>query len=126
MTDDQTPAGKTSPEEATEALQWLMEPAGTGEVKIRIELGEGAELAPEIREAVDALAKAIEDQEVQGYYNNLWTVSLLNSSFRADFVRVCSACGAGECGKRGPSLALGFGARPVVNPATFQNQNRFR
>ena len=120
MADDRNPAGKSSSEEAEEALQWLLEPAAPGEVKIRIEIGEGAELAPEIREAVDALAKAIQDQEVAGY--NQWSMSLQGARMSADFVRVCSACGTGgpTCNCKS-SHSLGFGSRSFgINPATFR------
>lgn len=45
--------------------RWVVAP---GEARINISIGREAKLAPEVREALDRLARVLEDQaEVQGY-----------------------------------------------------------
>jgi hypothetical protein len=46
--------------------RWLLEPR-PGEAQIHIAVGEGAAVTPELREALEALAGAIHQGEVEGY-----------------------------------------------------------
>ena len=46
--------------------RWLVEP-GFGETCIHVAVGDGAVLTPELRAAVEALAGALQQEEVQGY-----------------------------------------------------------
>jgi hypothetical protein len=46
--------------------RWLLKPR-PGEVQIHVAIGEGAELTPELREALEALASALGQEEVEGY-----------------------------------------------------------
>ncbi len=51
---------------ASEDPRWLAEPA-PGAVDVHIAVHEDAELTPELRGAIEGLAKALEEQEVEGY-----------------------------------------------------------
>jgi hypothetical protein len=46
---------------------WLLEPPGPGEVQVRIEIGEGVELSPEARAALETLMNGLEEEEVAGF-----------------------------------------------------------
>jgi hypothetical protein len=46
--------------------RWLREPPPGG-ADIHVAIGTGAELTPELREAVEALASALQQDEVEGY-----------------------------------------------------------
>jgi hypothetical protein len=46
--------------------RWLLEPR-PGEAQIHIAVGDEAELTPELREALEALARALPGAEVEGY-----------------------------------------------------------
>jgi hypothetical protein len=46
--------------------RWLVEP-GPGEAQIHLALGDGAVVTPALRAAVEALAGALQRDEVQGY-----------------------------------------------------------
>ena len=46
--------------------RWLLEPR-PGEAQIHVAVGEGAEITPELRAAIDALARALPQEEVAGY-----------------------------------------------------------
>jgi hypothetical protein len=46
--------------------RWLVEPR-PGEAHVHIAVGEGAELTPELREALEGLASALHREEVEGY-----------------------------------------------------------
>jgi hypothetical protein len=50
----------------SEGPRWLLEP-GPGGARIHVAVGEGAELTPELREALEALAGALHREEVEGY-----------------------------------------------------------
>src|SRR5438046_3710974 len=51
--------------EASNEARWL-EPPEPGEARIHIAVDEAAELTPQVRQALDALARALETEEVQG------------------------------------------------------------
>jgi hypothetical protein len=51
---------------ASEEPRWLVEP-GPGEVNIQVAVDEAAELTPALREALDGLVKALQEEEVGGY-----------------------------------------------------------
>ena len=48
-------------------LRWLLEPPEAGQVHLHFEVGEGTELTPEAREAVEAITRALAEPEVTGY-----------------------------------------------------------
>lgn len=50
-----------------ERLCWLLEPPAAGEVQLHIAVGEGAELTPQFRAALDRLLAALYGDEVAGY-----------------------------------------------------------
>jgi hypothetical protein len=45
---------------------WLLEPVGLNEVRVHVDVGEGVEVSPELREVLDALLDEIYAAEVQG------------------------------------------------------------
>jgi hypothetical protein len=47
--------------------QWLLSPPGPGEVQIHLAVGEGTQLTPEIRQALERLVSALHGQDVTGY-----------------------------------------------------------
>ncbi len=51
---------------ASEDPRWLAEPA-PGAVDIHIAVHQDAELTPELRDAIEGVAKALEQEEVEGY-----------------------------------------------------------
>lgn len=55
--------GRTVSQEA----KWLMEPLQPGEVRIDIQVTEGANLTPQLRDALECLAKALNDEDMQRY-----------------------------------------------------------
>lgn len=59
----------TTQPECPEEARWLLEPPVPGEVKLSLAVGEGAEVTPELREAFEALLRALHEEEVQGYVN---------------------------------------------------------
>jgi hypothetical protein len=54
---------------ANEDLQWLAQPPAPGEVRLHVAFGQGARVTPEIKDALERLAQAVEGEhpEVQGY-----------------------------------------------------------
>lgn len=44
---------------------WLLEPLGPDEVRIHVEVGEGVELSPELREALDSFVRELQASEVE-------------------------------------------------------------
>jgi hypothetical protein len=50
-----------------EDVQWLIEPAATGDLKFHIAIGEGVEVTPEIRQAIERLMTALQGTDTQGY-----------------------------------------------------------
>jgi hypothetical protein len=46
---------------------WILEPPGEGEVQLHIALGDGIELTPEIRAAIDNLVESLQQVDVAGY-----------------------------------------------------------
>jgi len=60
----------TSKSEGDERSHWLLEPPSAGEVQLHIAVGEGAELTPRLRAALDQLMAALYQDEVVGYVGN--------------------------------------------------------
>src|SRR5437762_814243 len=52
--------------EPEDEARWLRPPE-PGEVRIHIAVGEGAELTPEVRRAIDELGRALQAEEVEGF-----------------------------------------------------------
>jgi hypothetical protein len=50
--------------------QWVLEPPGPGEVHLSVSLGEGAQLSPAARAAVETLLKSLLSSEVEGFLAN--------------------------------------------------------
>ena len=57
----------TSGASGEQEYRWLLEPPGVGEVHIHVAVGEGAQLTPAIRDALESLASAIEENDAQGF-----------------------------------------------------------
>jgi len=57
-------------EEPVDRASWLLEPPGAGEVRLVVELGEGAELTPEVQASLETLMSQLNDAEVAGYAFN--------------------------------------------------------
>jgi hypothetical protein len=58
----------TSEPTREEELRWLLEPAEPGTIHFHIDIGEGAELTPEARQAIDRFIAAIyPDPDVSGF-----------------------------------------------------------
>jgi hypothetical protein len=54
-------------EPESQDLRWLLEPPAPGAVQIHIAVGEGTELTPEAREAIDNLLRMFQASETEGY-----------------------------------------------------------
>ena len=54
------------PDEVDRA-EWLLEPPGAGEIRLVVELGDGAELTPEAQATLEQLMSEIQDAEVSGF-----------------------------------------------------------
>ena len=66
----------TSESAGGEERRWLLEPPSPGTFRFVFELGEGAELTPEVSEALEQLASALNEVDVQGYSllcDTLWS-----------------------------------------------------
>jgi hypothetical protein len=57
----------TSESGGEERIQWLLEPPAPGTLHLDIAVGEGTELTPEIRAALDNLISALSHTDVAGY-----------------------------------------------------------
>ena len=57
----------TNTPEGDENWRWLLEPPVAGEVQLRIAVGEGTQLSPQLRAAIDQLVAALYEDEVTGY-----------------------------------------------------------
>jgi hypothetical protein len=53
--------------EGQEDLRWLLEPPAPGAIKLYIAVGEGTELTPEARDAIETLTRMLEEQDTQGF-----------------------------------------------------------
>jgi hypothetical protein len=53
--------------ERAEALRWLLEPPASREVHLYVDVGRETELTPEVREALNALVRALEGEDVAGF-----------------------------------------------------------
>jgi hypothetical protein len=47
--------------------QWLMEPPGAGELQFYVRAGEGVELSPEARQALETLVNELQRSEIEGF-----------------------------------------------------------
>jgi hypothetical protein len=57
----------TSESENGGDLRWLLSPPAPGETRIHLAVGEGTELTPALREAIERLIDAFNGQDVQGH-----------------------------------------------------------
>jgi hypothetical protein len=48
-------------------LRWLLEPPAPGAIQLHIAVGEGTELTPEAREAIDNLVRMIQRDDTRGF-----------------------------------------------------------
>ena len=46
---------------------WLLEPLGSGEVRLHLDVGEGADVSEEVRTALDTLLDELLASEVEGF-----------------------------------------------------------
>jgi len=56
-----------SQSERPEELRWLLEPPAKSDVRLVVELGEGARLSPGAEQALERLMKELYQTEVRGY-----------------------------------------------------------
>jgi hypothetical protein len=57
----------TSESASGEERGWLVEPLQDGEIRISVQIQNMGKLSPQIREALENLASALEEDEIQGY-----------------------------------------------------------
>jgi hypothetical protein len=57
----------TNQPESQDDLRWLLEPPAPGSIKLYIAVGEGTELTPEGREAIDNLMRMLQADDTQGF-----------------------------------------------------------
>lgn len=50
-----------------EGLRWLLEPPAAGELHLHVAVGEGTELTPQLRAALEQLMSTLQQADVQGY-----------------------------------------------------------
>jgi hypothetical protein len=80
-------------DENADRSEWLVEPPGAGEIRVLVELGEGAELSPEAAASLETLVSAINDAEVSGYMNSMLNLGLFGG------IRLNSTCNKLACNK---------------------------
>ncbi len=61
MTDDESQVARSD---------WLIEPPDAGEVRVVVELGEGAELTPGVQASLEELMRQLNEAEVEGFAFN--------------------------------------------------------
>ena len=54
-------------DENVDRSEWLVAPPEAGEVRLMVELGEGAELTPEAAASLEQLLSDLQDAEVEGF-----------------------------------------------------------
>ena len=57
----------TSESAGSEGLRWLLQPPAAGEIQIHVAVGDGTELTPRVRAALETLVSTLLQAEVQGY-----------------------------------------------------------
>jgi len=81
-------------EDGVDRSEWLLEPPEAGEVRLMVELGEGAELSPEAQDSLERLMSALHDAEVSGFaLNRGFNVGLFGQ------IRLQSSCNKLVCGQ---------------------------
>ena len=68
----------TSGSAGEHGLGWLLEPARPGEAKVHIDIGESVPLTPEVQEALERLAQALQagrESDVQGFLLSTFSTS---------------------------------------------------
>ena len=80
-------------EEAVDRSEWLVAPPAAGEIRLTVELGEGAQLSPEATEALERLVSEIEDAEVSGFMMTGLNVGLFGG------INLNSSCSKMNCSK---------------------------
>jgi hypothetical protein len=58
--------------EDREAPAWLLEPPGANQIHFHIETGDGVELTPEARQALETLVSELSGNEVEGFTFGIW------------------------------------------------------
>jgi hypothetical protein len=53
--------------ERSEALRWLLQPPGPGEIHFYVDVGQDTTLTPEVRQALNDLLRTMEGQDVAGF-----------------------------------------------------------
>jgi hypothetical protein len=48
-------------------LRWLLQPPAAGEIHLHVAVGEGAELTPQLRAALEDLISTLQQADVQGF-----------------------------------------------------------
>jgi hypothetical protein len=65
---------------AVDRSEWLLAPPGAGEVRLVVELGEGAALTPEAQASLEDLMRQLNQSEVEGFaFNRGINVGLFGS-----------------------------------------------
>jgi len=80
-------------EEAVDRSEWLVAPPAAGEIRLTVELGEGAQLSPEATAALERLMSEIEDAEVSGFMMSGLNVGLFGG------INLNSSCAKMACSK---------------------------
>ena len=80
-------------DEAVDRSEWLVAPPAAGEVRLTVELGEGAQLSAEATEALERLVSEIEDAEVTGFMMSGLSIGLFGG------ITLNSSCGKMDCAK---------------------------
>jgi hypothetical protein len=57
----------TNPAESSGESVWVLKPPGPGEVHLHIAVGDGVEMTGEVRQAIERLLDALQQEEVQGF-----------------------------------------------------------
>jgi hypothetical protein len=74
--------------------EWLVAPPEAGEIRLVVELGEGAELSPAAADALENLVATIEDAEVSGFMMApTFNIGLMGN------IRLNSTCNKLSCNK---------------------------
>lgn len=83
--------------EPPEDLRWLLEPPAPGEVHVHVAVGEGAQLTPEVREAIEQLLTRLHEAEsdVSGFCRLITcdALSKLGCLPRGGTCRICRLSG---------------------------------
>jgi hypothetical protein len=92
---------------------WLLEPLRSGEVRVQVHIDEGAKLSPELRDALERLGRALQEDEIRGYALSLssstpqlQTFGQLGNLSRISGLTDCSINCSPNCGLYGGARLL--------------------